>query len=208
MNSPSHLASTRCVSCDQTFTPRVSFHKTCLSCHRLAIVAPKIAPKITAKLAPKLTSTPLQIAPKSCSYCDQTFVPTDRYGADKSCERCAIFVDDLHAGKLVSDKVYPGYILEVEYSIIEDSHSGYCSDQEETKTKTYNEIKRFQVPRFFVKNDFKDDDTIDLYRGNKKLRFFKRETSGCCGCCGSSSTTYSVVKAKLKEIRARDKLFG
>lgn len=132
---------------------------------------------------------------KKCFYCGISFKPSA--SSCKECDKCRKFIQDLHEGMLREDQFFPGFILQVRYKIVKQKHNDLCSSPKDVETEKYKETFTFRVPRILTKNDFNENDTMDL--ANTKVKYFEKHPiphgNGYCGL----STTYTITRIKLKK---------
>lgn len=95
------------------------------------------------------------------------------------------------------DLVDPENIIQITYRVAEEDHDGYCSDQQNQRTKTYNVKKTF-----FLLNGLLDDHDIDIAKIVKKSRLYKLNVyqipEGLAHFCCGSRIRYTIIGAKIK----------
>jgi hypothetical protein len=87
-------------------------------------------------------------------------------------------------------------MVAITYDIMSSTHSGYCSDHNDSDVRVTNTTKAVRLPLFkeFKKADISPNNTIT---NTKLLAKYYMPLRGYSCNCGDSATTYQILSAKV-----------
>lgn len=153
---------------------------------------------LTREAPPPKEFTPVE---KKCDTCNGPFLAKDRWTIN--CASCS----DLHKfhESIFGDSrpytptgldTYPQYMVAITYAVTSSSHSGYCSDHNDSDVKLTNTTEVVRLPLFkeFKKADISPDNSIT----NTKLlaKYYIPRRGYSCNC-GDGEKTYKILSAKV-----------
>ena len=153
---------------------------------------------LTHEAPPQKEFTPVE---KKCDTCNDPFLPKDRWTIN--CASCidlhkfreSIFgYSGLHTPTVLD--TYPLYMVAITYAVTSSSHSGYCSDHNDSDVRVTNTTNTVRLPLFkeFKKDDISPDNSIT----NTKLlaKYYIPRRGYSCNC-GDGEMTYEILSAKV-----------